>query len=190
MQHGWNMTYNFTWRWQLEKSGHGRRVTPGSMSPTFQAQAQSRTHLIWQRLLQSRRGGPNRPPPPAPVLAQDHMEPAVTIGKGKRPIYSTLGKAPAGRKPPATKKTKRGGTCRLFHKAPQGCPYGEECMFTHRCSNCGALEAHGQLGCPLPPYSSMLKSGTGNTRPCMFAYHVGLLLHVLKYDIKNGPKGW
>ena len=93
----------------------------------------------------------NRPPLLAPSLAQDRTEPAVTLGKGKRPIDSTSGKAPVGGKPPATKKPKKGGTCRLFNKAPRGCPYGEECMFTHRCSNCGVLEAHGQLGCPLPP---------------------------------------
>ena len=94
---------------------------------------------------------PNRPPLPSSALAQDRTEPAGTLGKGKRPIDSTSSKAPAGGKPPATKKPKKGGTFRLFNKAPRGCPYGEECMFTHCCSNCGALEAHGQLGCPLPP---------------------------------------
>ena len=66
---------------------------------------------------------PNRPPLPSSALAQDHMEPAGTLGKGKRPIDSTSSKAPAGRKPPATKKPKKGGTCRLFNKAPWGCPY-------------------------------------------------------------------
>ena len=94
---------------------------------------------------------PNRPPHLAPALAQDHTEPAVILGKGKRPIDSTSAKAPVAGKRPATKKPKRGGTCHLFNKPPRGCPYGEECMFTDRCSNCGVLEAHGQLGCPLPP---------------------------------------
>ena len=93
---------------------------------------------------------PNRPPLSSSALAQYRTEPAGTLGKGKRPINSTSGKAPGGCKSPATKKPKKGGTCRLFNKAPRGCPCREECIFMHYCSNCGALEAHRQLGCPLP----------------------------------------
>jgi len=29
---------------------------------------------------------------------------------------------------------RRGGICRLFNRAPAGCPYGEKCIFTHHCS--------------------------------------------------------
>ena len=39
VQHGWNMIYTFAWRWQLEKTVYGQRVTLGSMSPAFLAQA-------------------------------------------------------------------------------------------------------------------------------------------------------
>ena len=45
-RHGWSMIFNFTWRWQLEKTLCGRRVTPGSMLPASLAQAQTRTHLM------------------------------------------------------------------------------------------------------------------------------------------------
>ena len=57
VQHGWNMTYNFAWRWQLEKTVCRRRVTPWQYVSCLLAQTQTRTHLIWRRLLQHRRLG-------------------------------------------------------------------------------------------------------------------------------------
>ena len=51
----------------------------------------------------------------------------------------------------AAKCTKRPGACRLFNKAPGGCPYGKECIFTHYCSNCGAPNEHSRMACPFPP---------------------------------------
>jgi len=40
----------------------------------------------------------------------------------------------------------RGGICRLFNRAPAGCIYGEECIFTHRYSICRRTD-HGRRGC-------------------------------------------
>ena len=36
----------------------------------------------------------------------------------------------------------------LFNQAPAGCPYGEDCIFAHRCSKC-RQEDHGRRSCPL-----------------------------------------
>lgn len=43
--------------------------------------------------------------------------------------------------------SRRGGICRLFNRAPAGCPYAEECIFTHRCSICRRTD-HGRRRCP------------------------------------------
>ena len=51
---------------------------------------------------------------------------------------------------PPSKRAKKPGICRLFNRAPSGCPYGSECCFIHRCSNCGVMEKHGRTTCPLP----------------------------------------
>lgn len=67
----------------------------------------------------------------------------------KRKQESGKGKQPAGGGAP--KRSKKAGLCRLLNSAPAGCPYGNECIFVHRCSNCGALNDHGQLACPKPP---------------------------------------
>ena len=91
---------------------------------------------------------PSQPPLPPSVPTQQIRE--TILGKGGRPLDSTAAKAPAGGKPP-TKKPKKSGTCRLFNRAPGGCPYGGECVFTHRCSNCGVMDEHGLLACPRLP---------------------------------------
>ena len=43
--------------------------------------------------------------------------------------------------------THREGLCRLFNRAPAGCPYGEKCIFTHRCTLCKKAD-HGRRRCP------------------------------------------
>ena len=53
--------------------------------------------------------------------------------------------APKPRQPPRLRAP--GDLCRLFNKAPGGFPYGEECIFIHRCSVCHSLE-HGSRNCP------------------------------------------
>ena len=69
--------------------------------------------------------------------------------KGKRPVDSESNKGITSTWP-AAKKPRKGGICRLLNNAPGGCPYGKECIFTHRCANCGALDDHGRLRCPFP----------------------------------------
>ena len=58
-------------------------------------------------------------------------------GKGKRP-REPEGDKTAGSDRQPVKKQKKAGICKLFNVAPSGCPYGSECIFTHRCNNCGA----------------------------------------------------
>ena len=72
-------------------------------------------------------------------------------GKNKRPWGSTTMKGVGTSRPPA-KRPKRPGTCRLFNKAPAGCPYGQDCMFTHRCATCGTLGDHGAASCRMLPH--------------------------------------
>ena len=50
-----------------------------------------------------------------------------------------------------TKRTKRAGAYRLFHRTPGGCTYGKECIFMHSCSNCDATNEHSLIACPFPP---------------------------------------
>ena len=45
------------------------------------------------------------------------------------------------------KKAKK-EVCRLHNTAPNGCPYGKDCIFTHRCTSCGATDEHGRIACP------------------------------------------
>ena len=71
-------------------------------------------------------------------------------GRGKRPLCPTPAKLGGLGKPPL-KRQKKPGTCRFFNKAPAVCPYGRDCMFTHRCSMCGTLEDHGALSCHMQP---------------------------------------
>ena len=71
-----------------------------------------------------------------------------SAGKGKRLMEASKG---ASSTRPLAKKPRRAGICRLLNNAPGGCPYGRDCIFTHRCTNCGAVNEHGRLSCPLPP---------------------------------------
>ena len=71
-------------------------------------------------------------------------------GKGKRP-REPEGDKTAGSDGPPIKKQKKAGICRLFKVAPSGCPYGNKCIFTHRCNNCGAVNEHHRQACPFPP---------------------------------------
>ena len=80
--------------------------------------------------------------PPQRSALRQWGEPAELRAHGK-------GKGPADEGPSA-KKAKRPGTCRLFNKAPGGCPYGTSCIFVHRCTGCGVLDEHGALACPYP----------------------------------------
>lgn len=75
------------------------------------------------------------------------LEPAQQKGKGKRPRSSTSCEDVR----PPLKRSKGTGVCRLFNRAPGGCPYGGDCIFVHKCSNCRNMEEHGALACPLPP---------------------------------------
>ena len=87
---------------------------------------------------------------PTGPLASPQWGGQTSAGKGKRPMDSSGGSSSSSTKLPA-KKAKKAGTCRLFNRAPGGCPYGRECIFSHRCMNCGVLEDHGRLACPHPP---------------------------------------
>ena len=70
-------------------------------------------------------------------------------GRGKRPMEPEAERGVTQPKLPA-KKPKKTGICRLFNSAPSGCPYGRECIFIHRCNNCGAVNEHHRLVCPFP----------------------------------------
>ena len=85
-----------------------------------------------------------------PVTEQPNGRPPSVLEKGGRPIDSMAAKAPASGGPP-TKKNKKSGARRWFNKALGGCPYGQECIYIHRCSNCRVENEHGQPTCPLPP---------------------------------------
>lgn len=85
----------------------------------------------------------------APSQRKEQSQPGGP-GKGKRPLDSTAGKAPASGGLPG-KRPKKGGACKWFNRTPAGCPYGEECRFIHRCSNCGVEDDHGAQVCRLPP---------------------------------------
>ena len=60
-----------------------------------------------------------------------------SLGKGKGPVDG---------RPPLKKQKK--GLCRWFNTTPMGCPYGEGCVFVHRCTNYGALDSHTTTACP------------------------------------------
>ena len=98
-----------------------------------------------------------RPGPPQPSQRPLHLNPpahnasegGTGVGKGKRPSESGTSTFGLGSRPPA-KKPKKAGVCRLFNSAPNGCPYGKECVFTHRCTGCGVVDQHGRLECPHP----------------------------------------
>ena len=85
----------------------------------------------------------SNPTLPDTVAGPSQTEPLRTLGKGKRPLDRSEGNE--GR--PPFKKSKKPGVCRLFNRAPGGCPYGRDCIFTHRCMNCGTANEHGALAC-------------------------------------------
>ena len=93
---------------------------------------------------------PHLPTTVAPPLQQ--LQPA-TNSLGKRRQDNSKGKVPAG-VGGAPKRPKKSGLCRLLNSAPGGCPYGNECIFVHRCTNCGVFNDHGQMSCPKPPKTS------------------------------------
>ena len=68
---------------------------------------------------------------PFEVSETPPLTPVSTKGKGKRPVESE-GDRGASPGKPATKKARK-GLCRLHNTAPGGCPYGNECIFLHRC---------------------------------------------------------
>ena len=88
---------------------------------------------------------------PVPLQSPDPFEvaelevPAGGKSKGKRPAEQEADKS--SRQP--LKKVRK-GVCRLHNTAPNGCPYGKECIFLHRCSGCGVVDEHGRTTCPQP----------------------------------------
>jgi len=104
------------------------------------------SHVHWQYI--SCLPGPSSLGDPFDVSEVDIQPPQRTgTGKLKRPAEP---EGDRGNKPPA-KKPKKAGMCHLFNTAPNGCPYGKECIFVHRCNNCGAVNEHHRLACPFPP---------------------------------------
>jgi len=69
-------------------------------------------------------------------------------GKRKRPMELEAERAIQAK--PLPKKPKKAGVCRLFNSAPGGFPYGRECIFTHCCYSCGAVNEHHRMACPFP----------------------------------------
>ena len=49
---------------------------------------------------------------------------------------------------PAGPSRRLNNACKLFNRAPAGCPYGGECIFRHKCTRCGG-EDHGRRTCPI-----------------------------------------
>ena len=92
--------------------------------------------------------GEQRPPQlSGPLQTQD---PPGSYGQGSKLADPAKGRVLTSGKPPLKRPRKSAGTCRLFNGAPGGCPYGSKCIFTHRCTNCGAIDAHTTVACPLP----------------------------------------
>ena len=54
---------------------------------------------------------------------------------------------PANQTKSGTTQHRQNGVCRLFNRAPAGCPYGEACIFIHRCTQCRRPD-HGKKDCP------------------------------------------
>ena len=86
---------------------------------------------------------PHNLPLPDAGGGPSQAEPIRMAGKGKRPWDRSEDNE--GR--PPFKKSKKPGVCRLFNRAPGGCPYGRDCIFTHRCTNCGSTNDHGAVTC-------------------------------------------
>ena len=90
---------------------------------------------------------------PSPFPVSQGGKSTTPFGKGKGPVNSG----------PPSKKAKKLGVCRYFNSAPGGCLYGSGCTFTHRCSNCGAVESHHTAACPTP--SKTLSEAALKDRP-------------------------
>ena len=81
---------------------------------------------------------------PFDVIPQDLMS-SQPPARGGTPVRGkTAGSSELNQPGPPSR---RGGTCRLFNRALAGCPFGEECIFTHRCSLCRRTD-HGRRRCP------------------------------------------
>ena len=68
------------------------------------------------------------------------------------------------------KKPRKGWICGLLNSALSGCPYGRDCIFTHRCTNRGSMNKHGRLSChfPLKPIQEpALEEGQGLYSCCI-----------------------
>ena len=87
----------------------------------------------------------------SPHIGTPGQSGAVT--KGKRPLDQGNSQNTKG----LGKRPKKPGLCRLFDRAPSGCPYGNDCVFVHRCSICGAND-HGRATC-LRPQKLGLETG-------------------------------
>ena len=86
--------------------------------------------------------GQHLPNDPFEVAELDTL-PALK-GKGKRPLIQ---EGERGVPRPPLKKQKK-GVCRLHNTTSGGCPYGRDCIFSHRCTGCGAMDEHGRISCP------------------------------------------
>lgn len=82
--------------------------------------------------------------------AEDPFAPAHDLGLKNQRTYSsgvdssllTEPQTPRGR----TRRLSK--ACGLFNKSPQGCHFGEECIYAHRCTVCRS-EEHGRRTCPV-----------------------------------------
>ena len=81
---------------------------------------------------------------PFDVTPQDLMPGQLPSREGMATRGKALGSSLRDKPGPLSR---RGGICRLFNRAPGGCPFGEECIFTHRCSLCRRTD-HGRRRCP------------------------------------------
>ena len=142
--YGWSMISSLSWRQQPQTSGPVYVATHSSTFPVYQDQRPCQTHLTWQMGWVAVTGG---------VTDSAAMERASlqyrTRTKGKRPVDSESSRRTASIGP-AAKKPKKEGTCQFLNNATGGNPYEKVCIFTHCCTNYGALDDHGWLRCPLP----------------------------------------
>ena len=72
--------------------------------------------------------------PQVPIPGGQHQCSASAKGAGNT-AKQTQGYRPQPYEQGLRKK-KSNVVCRLFNRAPAGCPYGEDCMFAHQCTKC------------------------------------------------------
>ena len=65
-----------------------------------------------------------------------------------------ISRQPANQTKSETTKRRQNGVCRLFNRAPAGCPYGEACIFIHRCIQCRCPN-HGKKDCPFGEHNDI-----------------------------------